>query len=478
MTAKYVYINTMGCQMNVYDSDQIRSRLAPMGYDSTNNLEQADIIIVNTCTIRDKAEQKAFSFLGRLAPLKAHKPDLIVGIGGCVAQQEGRRVLKRMPHVDLVFGTHAIGRLPKLIRRIRETRCRLVDIEIAETIGPDDFAVSSCPKTDTSAFITIMRGCDNYCTYCIVPYVRGRESSRSPSDILNEIRHLVDQGVREVTLLGQNVNSYGKKESYGSFAQLLEQVADIDELQRVRFTTSHPKDLSIELIESFNHLDKLCNHIHLPVQSGSETVLKRMNRRYTPEQYLEKVERLRVICPDIAITSDIIVGFPGESEEDFEATLSLIRKVKFDGLFAFIYSDRPNAPAVRFSDKIVDSIKKHRLQRVLQCQADFTLARHQAMVGTVQEILVDGKSKHRNDAIHGNGTNAQFSGTQWSGRTATNKIVHFIQEAKSSAENQMLTGQLMKIMIEEALPHCLWGRPTVSKNRSDSASKGDKSYAA
>lgn len=468
----------MGCQMNVYDSDQIRSRLAPMGYDATDFLEQADIIIVNTCTIRDKAEQKAFSFLGRLAPLKARKPDLIVGIGGCVAQQEGRRILKRMPHVDLVFGTQAIGRLPKLIRRISETRCRLVDIEIAETIGPDDFTVDPFPGTDTSAFITIMRGCDNYCTYCIVPYVRGRESSRGPNDILNEIRKMVDHGVREVTLLGQNVNSYGKKEGYGTFARLLEQVAGIDGLQRIRFTTSHPKDLSIELIESFKNLDKLCNHIHLPVQSGSAAVLKRMNRRYTPEQYLENVGRLRALCPDIAITSDIIVGFPGESEEDFEATLSLIRKVKFDGLFAFIYSDRPNAPAVRFSDKVSDRSKKQRLQQVLNCQADFTLARHRAMVGTVQEILVDGKSKHRNDAISGNGTEGQFPRAQWSGRTASNKIVHFVEEAASPSENQMLTGQLMQIMIEEALPHCLWGRPTASDNRSDSASKGDKSYAA
>jgi tRNA-2-methylthio-N6-dimethylallyladenosine synthase len=478
MTVKKLFINTMGCQMNVYDSDQIRSRLAPMGYDSANNLEQADIIIVNTCTIRDKAEQKAFSFLGRLAPLKARKPDLIIGIGGCVAQQEGKRILKRMPYVDLVFGTHAIGRLPGLIRRIRETRCRLVDIGIAETIGPDDFALNPYPKTDVSAFVTIMRGCDNYCTYCVVPYVRGRESSRGPNDILNEICHLVDQGVREVTLLGQNVNSYGKKEDYGSFAQLLEQVADIDGLQRIRFTTSHPKDLSMELIEGFKNLDKLCNHIHLPVQSGSEAVLKRMNRRYSPEQYLEKVGQLRAICPDIAITSDIIVGFPGESEEDFEATLSLIRKVKFDGLFAFVYSDRRSAPAVRFSDKISDLYKKQRLQQVLNCQADFTLARHRAMVGTIQEVLVDGKSKHRNDAVPGSGTDGQFSKTQWSGRTTTNKIVHFIEEAKSTVENQMLTGQLMQIMIEKALPHCVWGRATASNNRSDPASKGDKVYAA
>jgi tRNA-2-methylthio-N6-dimethylallyladenosine synthase len=478
MTAKYLYINTMGCQMNLYDSEQIRSRLAPMGYDATDRLEQADIVIVNSCTIRDKAEQKAYSFLGRLAPLKVRKPDLIVAIGGCVAQQEGRAILKRMPYVDLVFGTHAIGRLPRLIRRIGQTRCRLVDIEIAETIGPDDFAVNPRPKTDTSAFVTIMRGCDNYCTYCIVPYVRGRESSRTPNDIVNEIDLLVEQGICEVTLLGQNVNSYGKKEGYGTFARLLERVAGIDGLERIRFTTSHPKDLSPELIESFKNLDKLCNHIHLPVQSGSTAVLKRMNRRYSPEHYLSKVGQLRAVCPDIAITSDIIVGFPGESEEDFEATLELIRQVKFDGLFAFVYSDRPNAPAAKFSDKIADSLKKQRLQQVLNCQADFTLAKHQALVGTVQEILVDGKSKHRNDALPVSGADAQRSGTQWSGRTATNKIVHFIQKAASSAENQMLTGQLMQIMIEEALPHCLWGNPTTSNTRSDSACKGDNSYAA
>lgn len=478
MTAKKLFIHTMGCQMNVYDSDQIRSRLAPMGYDPTDDPDLADIIIVNTCTIRDKAEQKAFSFLGRLAPLKERRPHVIVGIGGCVAQQEGRRILKRMPHVDLVFGTHAIGRLPKLIRRIDRTRCRLVDIDIAETIAARDFTVDPYPKTDVSTFVTIMRGCDNYCTYCIVPYVRGRESSRNPQDILTEIGRLVDQGVREVTLLGQNVNSYGKKEGLGSFAQLLEQVAGIERLRRIRFTTSHPKDLSMELIQCFKHMDKLCRHIHLPVQSGSAALLKRMNRRYTPGHYLEKVAQLREAAPGIAITSDIIVGFPGETEADFEATLSLIEQVAFDGLFAFVYSDRPNAPAVRFDDKIAMSLKKERLQRVLDHQKTFTMAKHQSMVGTVQEILVDGMSKHRADAGTDNRSGSKREGHQWSGRTTTNKIVHFIEDATSTAANQMLTGQLMRIMIEEARPHCLWGRPTVSKQCSNTACKGDNSYAA
>ena len=478
MTTKYLFLNTMGCQMNVYDSNQIRNRLAPMGYTTTNAIEQADVIIVNTCTIRDKAEQKAFSFLGRLSPLKQRRPELIIGIGGCVAQQEGKKILKRMPHVDLVFGTHAIGRLPNLIQRIAATRCRLVDTEIAEAIGPDDFFTGPYPQSDTSAFVTIMRGCDNYCTYCIVPYVRGRESSRTPEDILSEVRSLVEQGVREITLLGQNVNSYGRKEEYGSFARLLEQVAEIDGLKRIRFTTSHPKDLSPELIQSFKALDKLCNHIHLPVQSGSAAVLKRMNRRYTPDQYLAKVDQLRAVCPDIAISSDIIVGFPGETKSDFASTLDLIRRVKFDGLFAFRYSDRLNAPATRFEDKIAESVKKTRLQEVLNEQGKFTLDKHQAMVGTVQEILVDGHSKQRAAARREESMRNIKAANQWCGRTSGNKIVHFIQEEKAGAANQMLTGMLMKIMIEEALPHCLWGRPTASLILSEQACKGDDSYAA
>lgn len=462
MTTKRLFINTMGCQMNVYDSGQIESRLAPMGYSPTEVLEQADLIIVNTCSIRDKAEQKAFSFLGRLAPLKQRNPGLIIGMGGCVAQQEGRRVLKRMPHVDLVFGTHAISRLPQIIQRIQNLRCRVVDIDISEAISADDFIPGPFPRTDASAFVTIMRGCDNYCTYCIVPYVRGRESSRPMDDIISEIRQLVGGGVREVTLLGQNVNSYGQKEGFGSFAQLLEQVHGVEKLERIRFTTSHPKDLSSELILSFGKLDKLCRHIHLPVQSGSDRILKRMNRRYTRAQYVDKVHQLRRVCPEIAITSDIIVGFPGETQQDFQATLSLIDEIGFDGLFAFIYSDRPNAPAVRFQDKVEDAVKKERLQRVLACQGDYTFRKNQALVGTVQQILVDGFSDQRERPESGetsDSRNSKNGRAQWTGRTSSNKIVHFVQEAPQPSDNQMLTGQVLRIMIEEALPHCLVGRP-------------------
>ncbi len=478
MRTKFLFINTMGCQMNVYDSSQIQNRLAAMGYTPTEQLEMADVILVNTCSIRDKAEQKAFSFLGRLAPLKARKPGLIIGIGGCVAQQEGRRILKRMPYVDLVFGTHAIGRLPQLIKRISETRCRVVDVAVSEQISTDDYALGYHPPSGVSAFVTIMRGCDNYCTYCVVPYVRGRESSRTADDILAEIRHLVSKGVREVTLLGQNVNSYGQKEGMDSFARLLEQVNAVEGLERIRFTTSHPKDLSNELIGVFGSLDKLCHHIHLPVQSGSDRVLRRMNRRYTREKYMERVARLRTICPDIALTSDIIVGFPGETDRDFEATLSLIRDIGYDGLFAFIYSDRPNVPAARFRGKVAEHVKKERLQAILECQEYFTLQRNRQLVGTVEEILVDGI--HAGKAGGGAHSAAQDGpgGLQWSGRTTTNKIVHFDARAGQFSDNEMLTGRLLPIMIEKAMPHCLWGRPSTPEDQIRLQGKGERTHAA
>ena len=464
--------------MNVYDSGQIYNRLALLDYAPTENPEQADLIILNTCSIREKAEQKAFSFLGRLAPLKQNKPELIIGVGGCVAQQEGRRILKRMPFVDLVFGTQAIARLPGLIERFARSRSRTVDIEISATIGTDDFALGPYPQSDTAAFITIMRGCDNYCTYCVVPYVRGRESSRSVESILKEIRYQVSRGVREVTLLGQNVNSYGKKEGFGSFARLLTEIDAIAGLERIRFTTSHPKDLSEELIHCFGRLGKLCEHIHLPVQSGSDRILKRMNRRYTRRDYIDKVARLRRACPEIALTSDIIVGFPGETEEDFAATLTLIEQIGFDGLFAFIYSDRPDVPAARFEAKVDEPVKKERLQQLLSCQEKFTLDQHKSLVGTVQEVLVDGI--HRTDAgssLDAVG-DAETGRVQWSGRTRTNKIVHFFEPEDSPPDNQRLTGQVLRTMIEEALPHCLLGRRIISQTPTALTGKGERTYVA
>ena len=456
---KRLYINTMGCQMNVYDSQQMQHRLASQGYELTQALESADVILINTCTIRAKAEQKAFSFLGRLAPLKARKPELIIGVGGCLAQQQGRRILSRMPCVDLVFGTHAVARLPQLIERIRRSRCRLADVETSERIDAGDYISEPYPQSDISAFVTIMRGCDNYCTYCVVPYVRGRESSRPPEDILTEIRHLAAQGVREVTLLGQNVNSYGLKEDLCTFDELLTAINNVEGLERIRFTTSHPKDLSESLIQCFTRLEKLCHHIHLPVQSGSDAVLKRMNRHYTVGHYLEKVERLKRACPDIALTSDIIVGFPGETASDFNATLDLMRRVEFDGLFAFIYSDRPNAPAARFGGKVDEEVKKDRLQQILNCQEEISRRRNKALVGTVQKVLVDGVSRSNSEAERRSEDPRDIKYIQWAGRTQSNRIVHFNSDNGEDRRRQVLTGRMMDIMIEKALPHCLWGQP-------------------
>jgi tRNA-2-methylthio-N6-dimethylallyladenosine synthase len=459
--------------MNVYDSAQIAGRLVQQGYRQILSPESADLIIVNTCAIREKAEQKAFSFLGRLARLKRKKSDLIIGIGGCVAQQEGEKIFKRMPFVDIVFGTRAIGRLPALIRRIESTRCRIVDIEMTAATGRREPIAASQGPPQVSRFVTIMRGCDNFCSYCVVPYVRGRETSRKPDEIIEEIKGLVDDGTREVVLLGQNVNSYGKKEGLCSFSDLLACLNDIDGLSRIRFTTSHPKDFNADLIASFRNLEKLCRHIHLPVQSGSNKVLARMNRKYTRGLYLDKVAKLRDTCPEIAITSDIIVGFPGETEADFEESLNLIKMVEFDGLFAFIYSDRPNAAAARFADKVSESQKKKRLQILLSLQKDFTQRKNQALVGSVQEILVDGFSKK---ALSGNPAEGDCSG-QWTGRTSTNKIVNFYHQNNPEGCGEMASGRLLRVYIEKAFFHSLRGKPVNIESTAEGL-KGVGSYAA
>ncbi len=451
---KKIFIQTMGCQMNVYDSEQILRQMATAGYEPVESPEEADLIICNTCSIREKAEQKAFSFLGRLAALKRARPDIIIGIGGCVAQQEGRRILRRLPHVDLVFGTQAISRLPAMVAGVTRRRARAVDTALEYTIGPDEFLTKPVRQCGVAAFVTIMRGCDNFCSYCVVPYVRGRETSRNPDEIVAEIKQLVAQGVREVTLLGQNVNSYGKKEGLCSFSTLLEKINSINGLQRIRFTTSHPKDLSPDLMEAFVKLDKLCNHIHLPVQSGSDAVLKRMNRKYRRSDYVAKINTLRSLRPDVAITSDIIVGFPGETEDDFKQTLDLIAEIGFDGLFAFMYSDRPNAPAAGFDAKVDEKEKKRRLQQVLALQAKYTEASNRKVEGTVQQVLVEGGA----DDSAGAHCNRQIL---WKGRTTTNKIVHFNTLQKEKEPKQMLTGRVMDIMIKRALPHCLLGEPLV-----------------
>jgi len=458
--------------MNVYDSEQIAKVLTPLGYEISPTIEAADLIMVNTCAIREKAEQKAFSFLGRLTALKRRKPGLIICVGGCVAQQEGRMIIERVPQVDLVFGTQAINRLPEHIRNISLKRCRITDVEMTREIMEFPSGIKPVVDDNITRFVTIMRGCDNYCTYCVVPHVRGPEISRRPENIINEIRELVEAGVKEVTLLGQNVNSYGMKEGLCSFPELLKLVNEIEGLSRIRFTTSHPKDLSEELISAFAGIEKLCSHIHLPVQSGSDTILKRMNRKYTRELYLEKIERLRKISPDIAITSDIIVGFPGETEDDFRATLDLVKEVEFDSLFTFGYSDRKNAPAARFSEKVPDDKKNERLQELLELQEYYTVKKNRALVGSTEPILVEGFSKKQ-------GTEdgqERFAGIRWTGRTSTNKIVNFI-DAKTPTDDDNLMGNRIDVMIEKAFSHSLWGRP-VNVKPMPLRVKGEESYAA
>jgi len=461
--------------MNVYDSEQIEKLLAPSGYKINLSFEVADLIIINTCAIREKAEQKVFSFLGRLADIKRRRPNLIIGVGGCVAQQEGKKILKRMPHVDLVFGTHAIYRLPYLIEKIETERCSLIDVEMSEVIEELESVIeSSLDRTDpkVTSFVTIMRGCDNFCTYCVVPYVRGRETSRFPESIVNEVKCLVKSGVQEVTLLGQNVNSYGKKENLNSFPQLLGRVNEIDGLFRIRFTTSHPKDLSDDLISAFKNMDKLCNHIHLPVQSGANRILKRMNRKYTRELYLEKIDKLRNNCSDIAVTSDIIVGFPGETRADFEETLDLIKEVEFDGIFAFKYSDRPNAPAARFTNKITEQEKKDRLQILLNFQEYFTTKKNRALVGSNELVLVEGLSKKKVDK---DDAQSKCQYVQWTGRTEANKVVNFIQSEGVIPGDRISKGKIVNVKIEKACSHSLSGKPVQVEI---SALKGEQSYAA
>ena len=476
MRLKSVYIYTIGCQMNVYDSELMAASLKPLGYETGDNPEEADAIIVNTCTIREKAEQKAFSFLGRLPGLKTKNPSLIIAVGGCVAQQEGRAILKRMPHVDLVFGTRAVSRLSDHFQVIEKTRRRIVDV--LEETDFDSFNNPGVSLEDLTLgavcrFVTIMQGCDNYCTYCVVPHVRGREKSRTPDAIYNEIETLTENGVREVTLLGQNVNSYGIKEGHLAFPGLLRKIHAIPGLLRIRFTTSHPKDLSHDLISAFAELDKLCPHIHLPVQSGSNDVLRRMNRKYTREVYLDKVNRLKGACPEIALTSDFIVGFPGETDGDFDLTMDLIETVGYDGVFAFKYSDRPIAPASRFKDKIDEEVKSQRLSVLLSRQEEITAKKNGALVGETVTVLVEGTGKPLANAENRGNNGESGQSVQWTGRTPQNKIVHFCLglSDETGYDHNDLSGHIVEVRITRALSHSLWGEAVLK-------GKGRRSHAA
>jgi tRNA-2-methylthio-N6-dimethylallyladenosine synthase len=431
-----VYIRTFGCQMNEHDSENILRMLEDHAYRSTDDINEADLILLNTCSIREKPEHKVYSALGRLKKLKDKNPKLIIGVGGCVAQQEGEKLLKRVSYLDIVFGTHNIYKLPKLIEEVKKTNRRVCETTLYDTDAI--FKAYSIPsKCKVKSYVTIMQGCDNYCSYCIVPYVRGKEMSRKSEDILKEVKRLSEMGIKEVTLLGQNVNSYGKGlDKEMTFYRLLHSINTIKGIKRIRFTTSHPKDLSDELISLFGEFDKLCEHIHLPVQSGSNSVLQAMKRGYTVEDYIEKVEKLKKVCPDISITSDIIVGFPGETEKDFEKTLELMRIVKFDGLFSFKYSDRVETKASRLHGKVDDCIKGKRLHILQAYQKLFTLAKNIELEGKEQEVLVEGRSKTNPERL--------------TGRTRSNRVVNF--EGDSA-----ITGRIVPIRIKKAYLNSLKG---------------------
>jgi len=441
---KKYYIQTFGCQMNVHDSEQIAALLEGEGYRSTDLAEKADLIILNTCSIREKAEQKVHSQIGRFRDFKRNNPDLLIGIGGCLAQQWGEKFFKKAPHLDLVFGTHCIPRLPELIKKAKRNCEQVADVSCSEKLAESGVRLVSA-RGQISRYVTIMRGCNNFCAYCVVPYLRGPEESRELPDILSEVRNLAAQGIKEVTLLGQNVNSYGQTLTGNSdFAGLLAAIAQIEGINRIRFTTSHPKDLSPDLINCFSEIAKLCEHIHLPVQSGSDKVLQMMNRGYTQAGYLGRVAKLREIRPDISITSDVIVGFPGETEADFEETIDLMRKIRFDNLFSFKYSEREGTAAAKFDHKVNDSIKSARLRTLQLLQERHTLEKNEVQVGKVLEVLVEGHSKN--------------SPAELTGRTRTNKIVNF----KGSTES---IGQTLSILITCAYQHSLRGELISSEER-------------
>ncbi len=386
---KKAFLRSFGCQMNAYDSVRMAGLLAEMGYGQTEEPETADLIVLNTCSVRQRAEQKVYSYVGELKHLKAANPELIIGVGGCVAQQEGGRLLKRLPHLDFVFGTGALERLPELVTEAaRGRRLALTDL-----VDPSPSRVILPQRPGLKAMVTVMTGCDNFCSYCVVPHVRGREHSRPAPEVVEEVGALVEAGVREITLLGQNVNSYHDPDGGRDFAGLLEQVAAVPGLWRVRFTTSHPKDLGPRLMEALAGLDKVMEQLHLPAQSGSDRILKAMNRGYTREKYLRRVAELRALVPELALGGDIIVGFPGESEEDFNQTLSLLAEVRYDFLYSFKYSDRPFTRAGRLGGKLSEELKGERLVRLQALQRGIGLEEHRAQEGRVVEVLVEGPAK-------------------------------------------------------------------------------------
>jgi tRNA-2-methylthio-N6-dimethylallyladenosine synthase len=441
---KKLFIKTFGCQMNEYDSDKMADVLGESeGLERTSSPEDADIILFNTCSVREKAQEKVFSDLGRVKHLKKTNPNLIIGVGGCVASQEGKAIVERAPYVDVVFGPQTLHRLPQLIQQRRSTQRSQVDISFPEIEKFDNLPLAK--NTGATAFVSIMEGCSKYCSFCVVPYTRGEEISRPFDDVLMEIADLADQGVKEINLLGQNVNAYrgkmGDTTEIADFALLLEYVSEVPGIERIRFTTSHPKEFGPRLIESYAKLPKLVDHLHLPVQAGSDRILAAMKRGYTALEYKSIIRKLREIRPNISMSSDFIVGFPGETEADFEKTMDLINAVGFDTSFSFVYSPRPGTPAADLEDGVDQVTKLKRLARLQKTIQDHATSISVSMIGTRQKVLVEGPS--RKDPA------------ELAGRTENNRVVNF-------AGNPRMIGQIIELDIVDAYPNSLRGQVPIS----------------
>lgn len=443
---KKLYIKTFGCQMNDYDSTRLAESLAVShGYRATDDPEQADLLLLNTCSVREKAQQKLFSQLGRWQPWKKSNPDLLIGVGGCVASQEGDAILNRAPYVDFIFGPQTYHRVSELIDQTVSTRSQRADISFPEI---EKFDCLPPRKAEgPRAFVSIMEGCSKYCSFCVVPYTRGEEYSRPFDSVIAEVYELAEQGVREITLLGQNVNAYSAINYHGQtvdFAALLRFVSEIEGIDRIRYTTSHPLEFTDELARAHGEIPALARQLHLPVQSGSDKILHRMKRRYTRKQYLQIIENVRSYCPEISISSDFIVGFPGETAHDFRQTMDLIDEVSFDHSYSFLYSKRPGTPAAELLDETDEAEKKERLHELQARIGTLASAYSNAMIDTVQSVLVDGVSRRR--------------ASQLCGRTENNRVVNF-------DGREEWQGQFANVLITDAMPNSLRGIITDSYNQ-------------
>ncbi|ADD68613.1 RNA modification enzyme, MiaB family [Denitrovibrio acetiphilus DSM 12809] len=428
------FIHTMGCQMNEYDSLRIAAVFDKIGFTEAEEMEEGDYLIVNTCSVREKPQHKAESAIGRFRQIKRRRPEVKIGFCGCVAQQEGENLLKTNKDIDFVVGTDGLHRLEEVVAHV-EAGERLSDTQVNE--GGLEIDIFN-REVSVSSFVTIMKGCNNFCSYCIVPYVRGREKSREQSEIIDEIKYLADKGAREITLLGQNVNSYGTALTDPvSFPELLDKVSDVEGIKRIRFVTSHPKDFSNELIDVMRGNDKICEYLHLPLQSGSNAVLQKMNRKYTYDHYKERVLRAKEMIPDLALSSDFIVGFPGETEEDFQSTMKALEEIRYDMIYAFNYSTRPGTKAESFNDDVPLEVKKMRLAKLLDAQKRIIAENSAAYQDLVVEVMVEGESKK--------------GAGQYSGRNRQNRVVNF------SSETILSSGDFVNVKITEPRPNSLLG---------------------